>query len=198
MIVLGVTGGIGSGKTVVSRMLEEMGARVFHADSEARTIMQSDPEVQAALQDMFGSDVYLEGGELNRGFIAARVFSQPDELRRLNALVHPRVFEAFERARDQAREDGVELLVHEAALIFESGGDKYMDAVLVVDTPEQTRIDRVVERDGIPPEAVRARIQHQMPADELSRRADYVITNDGNLTALRAQVEQLMRELRCT
>ena len=193
-MTLGVTGGIGSGKTTVCRILEELGARVFYADAEAKQLMQDDEEVRAEITAAFGAASYEEG-RLNRAYLAEQVFGDEDKLERLNGIVHPRVFEAFEEAKRQARKEGVELLVHEAALIFEAGGDKHLDAVAVVDAPEDVRVRRVTERDAVTPDQVRARMGHQLPPDELRRRADYVIDNTGSLEDLRAQVEQLVERL---
>lgn len=193
MTTLGVTGGIGSGKTTVCRMLEELGARVFYADAEAKRLMQEDPEVRAEIQAAFGPESYDAEGNLNRTYLAEKVFGSDEDVARINAIVHPRVFEAFQKARQKARREGVALLVHEAALIFEAGAEKHLDAVAVVDAPEAIRIRRVTARDDVPPEAVRARMGHQLPPEELRRRADYVIDNSGSKEDLRAEVERVFR-----
>jgi len=190
---LGVTGGIGSGKTAVCRFFEALGARVFYADAEAKRLMEQDPEARAEIEGAFGAESYHADGRLNRAYLARSIFSHPDNVARINAIVHPRVFRAFARAKEQAERDGLALLIHEAALIFEAGGDKHLDAVAVVDAPEAARIDRVVARDGVDPEHVRARIRHQLPPAELRRRADYLIENTGTLEDLREQVEQVYR-----
>lgn len=195
MITLGITGGIGSGKTTVCRMLEALGARVVYADAEAKRLMQEDPEARAAIQAAFGSESYDDQGRLDRAYLADQVFGDEDRLEQLNRIVHPRVFAAFERAKAQAERDGVAVLVHEAALIYEAGGDRHLDAVAVVDAPRDKRIDRVVARDAVTPAQVAARMGHQLPPDELRRRADYVIDNTGSLDDLQAQVEQLWRTM---
>ena len=188
---LGVTGGIGSGKTAVCRVFEDLGARVFYADAEAKKLMEEDSEARAEIVAAFGPESYDAGGRLNRAYLAAQVFGDPAHVTRINAIVHPRVFAAFEQARAQAERDGVALLVHEAALIFEAGGNRHLDAVAVVDAPEDVRIRRVVARDDVAPEQVRARIDHQLPPDQLRRRADYLIDNTGPLEDLREQVERV-------
>ena len=188
---LGVTGGIGSGKTTVCRMLENLGARVFYADLEAKRLMQDDTQTRAALVAAFGPETFDAEGRLDRARLAARVFGDEDELARLNGIVHPRVFRAFGAARAQAASDGVRLLVKEAALIFEVGGERHLDAVAVVAAPLDARIARVQTRDQSTPEQIKARMRHQLPQDELRRRADYVIENDGDLERLRRQVERL-------
>lgn len=191
MKTLGVTGGIGSGKTTVCRFLEEQGAKVFYADIEAKRLMQNDPEVRDAIVAAFGTESYDADGHLDRAYLAEQVFEDEEKLERLNAIVHPRVFDAFKQAKTRARRDEVTLLVHEAALIFEAGGEKHVDAVAVVDAPEDERIRRVAERDDVTPGQVRARMGHQLPPEELRRRADYVIENTGSLEDLRQKTIEL-------
>ncbi len=191
MITLGVTGGIGSGKTTVCGFLEEKGARVFYADIEAKRLMQEDASVRAEIAETFGDEVYADDGALNRAVLAEQVFGDADRLEQLNAIVHPRVFEAFEGAKDRAAEEGVDLLVHEAALLFEAGGDRHVDVTAAVVAPEAERVARVAERDDVSPEQVRARMGHQLPQDELRRRADHVIENGGSLEDLRRKSVEL-------
>ena len=193
---LGVTGGIGSGKTTVCRMLEGLGAQVFYADVEAKRIMQESPDVRAELVAAFGEGSYDANGRLDRAYLARRVFADQANVARINAIVHPRVFRAFEEAQEAARRDGIDVLVKEAALIFETGGDAHLDAVAVVAAPQAERVRRVATRDGVTSDQVLARMGHQLPPDELRRRADYVVENTGSLDDLRRQVERLWREVR--
>jgi len=181
VIALGVTGGIGSGKTTVCGFLEEKGARVFYADIEAKRLMREDDTVRAAIIDEFGEEAYGDDGSLNRGYLAEQVFGNTERVERLNAIVHPHVFEAFEAAKRRAVDEEVELLVHEAALLFEAGGDKHVDRTVAVVAPKADRIDWVTERDDVTREQVQARMGHQLSQEELRRRADYVIENDGSL-----------------
>ncbi len=196
MITLGVTGGMGSGKTTVCRLLEQRGARVFYADPEARRLMHEDDGLRAAIVEAFGARAYDAAGHLDRAHVATLVFGDAQKLAHLNGLVHPRVQMAFAEARARAEADGVELLVKEAALLFEGGGADDLDAIAVVDAPLEVRVARVVARDGTTPEAALARIRHQMPADEMRRRADYVVENDGDLARLTDEVDALVRALR--
>lgn len=191
MTTLGVTGGIGSGKTTVCGFLSEQGAKVFYADLEARQLMTEHEAVRQEIMDAFGPDSYADDGSLNRAYLSDVVFGSPKNVERINGIVHPRVHEAFARAAEQAEADGIELLVHEAALIFESGGDKHLDAVAVVVAPDEDRIARVVDRDDSTADAVRDRMGHQLPQEELRRRADYVIENDGTLEDLRRKSVEL-------
>lgn len=191
MITLGVTGGIGSGKTTVCGFLEEKGARVFYADIEAKRLMREDEQVRSALIEEFGEETYQNDGSLNRPFLANQVFGHPERLERLNAIVHPHVFQAFEAAKERAATNDVDLLVHEAALLFEAGGDTHVDTTAAVVAPDENRIDWVVERDDVTAEQVRARMEHQLPQSELRRRADYVIENNGSLDDLRQKSIEL-------
>ena len=195
MKTLGITGGIGSGKTTVCRMLEVLGARVFYADVEAKRLMQEDPAVRAEIREAFGEASYDAEGRLDRAYLAARVFGDEEAVARINGIVHPRVFAAFERARRQAERDGTALLVKEAALLYEAGGARHLDAVAVVDAPAAERIRRVTERDRVTADQVAARMGHQLPPEALRRRADYVLENDGSLDDLRRQVEALYRDV---
>jgi len=192
---LGVTGGIGSGKTTVCGFLEEQGARVFYADLEAKRLMQADDAVRAALTDAFGPDTYADDGSLDREYLAGQVFGDADRLARLNEIVHPHVFDAFADAKTRAAEEDVDLLVHEAALLFEAGGDAHVDGTAAVVAPDADRIEWVTERDDVTPSQVRARMDHQLPQDELRRRADYVIENDGSLDELRRKSVELYWEV---
>ena len=189
MRTLGITGGIGSGKSAACRILRSLGASLFEADVVAKDLMERSPAVREAIVATFGARSYSP--VLNRAWLAAQVFGNAEALARLNAIVHPRVRTAFEEMREKAVQDRVPLLVHEAALIFESGLDSMLDDVAVIDAPVSVRIRRVMDRDGMAEEAVRARMRHQLPPAELKRRADYVIDNGGSLAMLRPQVERL-------
>ena len=193
MKTLGVTGGIGSGKSTVCRILEALGARVFYADAEAKRLMQDDPGARAEIVAAFGPASYDAEGRLDRAYLAARVFGDAEQVARINAIVHPRVRRALQAAREQAAQEGAPLLVYEAALIFETGGDRHVDAVAVVDAPVEERIRRVAARDGVTAKQVRARMAHQLPPEVLRQRADYVIDNSGPPEALRRQVEAVYR-----
>lgn len=176
-------------------MLEELGARVFYADAVAKDIMQNDADARSLIRDTFGSTSYNEHGTLNRSYLAAQVFSDPSKLEKLNAIVHPLVFDAFAEAKTEAEADDVELLVHEAALLFEAGGDAHVDYVAVVTAPDDVRIERVMQRDDTTERAVRDRMQHQLPQEEIRDRADFVIPNNADKEALRDEVGRLYEQL---
>ncbi len=192
---LGVTGGIGSGKTTVCRIFEELGARVFSADQEGKKLLVDDPTARKAIVGAFGEESYLPDGTLNREYLAEEVFNDEEKLRIINGIVHPRVFRRFTEARERAARDGAALLVHEAALIYEAGAEKHLDAVAVVDADREIRIERVMERDGVSREDVLARMENQLPPQELRERADFVIENDGDVDALRPQVQEVYQQM---
>jgi len=185
---LGVTGGIGSGKTTVCAYLKCLGAIIFEADLVARKLMESSERVRTEIVQTFGSASYESEGSLNRPWLAAQVFNDGMSLDRLNAIVHPRVAESFETLR--RRLQGV-LLVHEAALIYEAKLEDRLDAICVVSAPEDVRISRVKARDSISTQEVHARMQRQLPPDESERRADIILMNEGDLAQLRLKTQKL-------
>ena len=189
---LGVTGGIGSGKSAVCKEFEELGAAIFSADEVAKHIMISDPGAREEIIQAFGEESYLPDGTLNRAYLAQQVFGDEDRVATINGIVHPRVFQAFQDQKSQCQ---ASLLVHEAALIFESGGYKHLDAVLVVHAPMEIRIQRVMARDGVSRQQVLDRMTHQLPPEELLSRADYVIENDSDLDTLRQRVREFYNQM---
>ena len=192
MTSLGVTGGIGSGKTaLVARLADRPGVRVILADDLAKRLMVEDEALRRQLVDRFGTSTYRPDGSLDRAALAARVFGDAAELEALNAIVHPAVRRAMLDALEAARADGVRLLVYEAALIFETGADRLLDHVAVVDAPADVRVERAAARDGLTPGEVRARMARQLDPAEARRRADTVVENDGSLDALHAQADAL-------
>ncbi|MBT8401069.1 MAG: dephospho-CoA kinase [Rhodothermia bacterium] len=195
MLVLGVTGGIGSGKSAVCDILEVRGARIFRADEVGKRLMSEDARVRREIVSAFGEGSYLSSGQLNRKYLADRVFSDDTALEQINAIVHPRVFEAFVKAKRDANRDGVRLLVHEAALLFEAGGDRHVDCTVYVDAPRYVRVERVMRRDGVAKEKVMDRMRHQISAAEGRRRADYVLRNNLGREALARRVERLLRTI---
>lgn len=195
MKTLGITGGIGGGKSTAVAFLHEFGAMVFDADVEAKRIMEEDPAVRHEIVKAFGDEAYDASGRLNRAYLASRTFGDEAAVKRLNAIVHPRVHAAFGRTRDDAEAAGERLLVYEAALLFESGGSRLLDVVALVDAPVETRIARATARDGSTREQVIARMNHQMDPEEARSRADVVLDNGGSPEDLRAQVEDLFQSL---
>jgi dephospho-CoA kinase len=175
MKVIGLTGGIGSGKSTVARVFETLGYPVFEADREALALYEEDHELLREVANSFGSDVLFANGTLNRATLASKVFSNSDALLQLNALVHPRVAIRFQRWKEKQR---VQVVIREAAILFESGSDADCDAVIVITAPEELRVARVMKRSGLSESDVRARISRQWSEQQLIAKADAVIVND--------------------
>jgi len=192
---LGVTGGIGSGKTTVCRMLVKRGAEVFHADEVGKRILQEDPDARRELVSDFGPEAYDADGVLDRAYVASRVFGDEQAVARINAIVHPRVHAAWAEAVREARSRGVRVLVLESALLARTGGAGRVDRILVVTAPEEARVRRVTGRDGSDPADVRSRMAHQASDFELRGVADYVIENTGTPEDLGREVDSVWRSL---
>jgi dephospho-CoA kinase len=176
-MIIAITGGIGSGKSVVSRLLRVEGHPVFDTDLEARLLMEHSPVIRDGLIARFGAEVYAEG-RLNRPFLARAIFGDDQALRDVNALVHPEVKRAL-RAWYERQPGGIAFF--ESAILFESGFEGEADAVWSVSAPEAVRIARAVQRDGASPEQVRSRMAAQLPQADKDARADVVILNDDRL-----------------
>jgi len=195
--MIGITGGIGSGKSVVSRLLRLMGVPVYDCDSEAKRLMQESAAIREALVEKVGAEVYDDASRLDRKFLAAYMFGNADRVALVNGIVHPVVRADFRR---WARQTGAAVVAVESAILFEAGMDADVDAVWVVHAPERVRIERAVQRDGTTEGAVRSRMGNQLEEEEYIRRADKVIRNDGR-SSLIAQVGKLLSDenvARCT
>jgi len=194
MKILGLTGGIGSGKSTVGRMLAAAGIPVIDADVLAREAVAPGSPGLAGIVERFGEGVLDAAGGLDRKALGARVFADDDARRALNALVHPAVArlaaERFAALRDA---DVHAWCVYEVPLLFESGLDAMMDATLLIAAPEDVQRRRVMDRDGLDAGAARARIAAQMPQDEKRQRADVVVDNDGSLAILAARLGEAWR-----
>jgi dephospho-CoA kinase len=189
--MIGLTGGIGSGKSVVAKIFTTMGIPVFNADETAKMMMQSNPEMKAKLIEQFGSSIYDASG-LQKEKLAAIVFNDPFQLQLLNAIVHPVTIQA---AKDWAAKQNSPYVIKEAALIFESGAADGLFKVIGVTAPLSLRIHRVMQRDGVSKEQVEARMQHQISDTIKMRLCDYVIENN-NQQMLIPQVLELDKAIR--
>ena len=190
MYKVGITGGIGSGKSVVCEMLRQRDIAIYDCDKRAKELMASDRVIVERLVERFGAEV-LENGELNRAYLAERVFSDAEALAALNGIVHPRVAEDFERWASEA--EG-EYVVLESAILFESGFDSKVDVVVAIMAPEELRLERAMQRDGVSRELIEERMRNQLSDDERCHRAKYAIVNI-ELDELEEDVEQLHRRL---
>lgn len=188
--LVGVTGGIGSGKSIVCAAFEQLGRTVISADALAREIMDSEDSVKKKVQQLFGPASYTPEGKLDRKFVAARAFSGASARKKLDAIVHPAVFREIDRrVSSLSPEQRQPYIIIEAALIFESGLDKQLDYVIVVHAEEETRIRRVIERDICTREEVLRRMAAQLPPDEKVKRADFVIRNESNSSQLASKIQ---------
>ena len=174
MRTIGITGGIGSGKSTVCRVFGVLGIPVFEADREGKVLLNTDPELRKAVIDRFGKEIY-QNGALDRNALASIVFSDTEALKALNAMVHPAVRKAF---ANWATKQQAPYVIMEAALLAETGGHENVDEVILVSAPEDLRIKRTMARDGVGEEAVLARIQNQATEDQRKAIADHVIQND--------------------
>ena len=193
MLKIGLTGGIGSGKTTVAQVFELLGVPVYYADAASRRLYHSDPELMQQIKANFGDDMY-EGNQLNRAKMAAVVFSDPEKLELLNQLVHPPTIRDAEK---WMKEQTARYVIKEAALLFESGSAAGLDYIIGVQAPVHLRIKRVMDRDGVSREEVQRRMNRQIDDNIKMRLCDFVIRNDEQELVI-PQVLELDERLRKT
>lgn len=172
---IGITGGIGSGKSLVCEVFRNLGIPVFEADAVAKNLYLTDLSLKEELVRTFGEAVYFSDGKVNRNYLASVIFTRPEALEQVNRLVHPRVREAF---RNWHKIQTAPFVLHEAAILFESGLYRMMDATILVTAPGELRIRRVMKRDHISRELVLDRMKHQWDEAKKEILADYIICND--------------------
>lgn len=191
MIRVGITGGIGSGKSTLCKLLAARGAALYDCDREARRLMNEDEELRGGIIAAFGAESYAADG-LNRSWLARQVFSNPERLAQLNALVHPAVGSDFRRWA--ARQQGDYLLL-ESAILFSAGLEREVDRTVAVLAPEALRVERACRRDGVDETEIRRRMAAQMSDDCLASRADMVIVNilEADLAAAADRLDKLFR-----
>jgi len=177
MYKVGITGGIGSGKTTICKVFEVLGIPVFYADAEAKNVMVEDEMLIAGIKAEFGTESYFNDGKLNNKHIAGIVFNDETKLAQLNALVHPAVFRAFDQWEAQI-DKNVPYTLKEAALLFESGSYKMCDTTILVTAPLEVKLKRVMERDHVTAEQVEARINKQWSDEEKTKLANHFVLND--------------------
>ncbi|MFT6501800.1 MAG: dephospho-CoA kinase [Crocinitomicaceae bacterium] len=187
MLRIGITGGIGSGKSVVSKIFESLGYTVFNSDLEAKRIINNDAEVRRELITVFGSEIYTEQG-LNRELLAQQIFSDNSLREAVNKIVHPRVREAFDRL---CSSDSNSLIFNEAAILIETGAYKQFDKILLITANVECRIQRVMNRDSVSREQVQSRIDNQWSDDKKRDFSDFEIKNDDSQPLL-IQVENFI------
>lgn len=192
MISIAITGGIGSGKTHISRMLQERGIPIYNTDDEAKRLMLSDEGIRQDLTALLGTDVYVDG-QLNKPVLASYLFADKENASRINDIVHPKVRQGFLRWLEGHRDK--EIAGMECAILFEAGFEDAVDAVVMVYAPEALRIKRAMKRDHATEAQIRARIAAQMDDGEKRRRADYVVHTDGTVS-LDSQLSALVAQLK--
>ncbi|NUO78679.1 dephospho-CoA kinase [candidate division KSB1 bacterium] len=192
MLVVGLTGGIGGGKSEVRRMLANAGITVIDADTLSRELSDSNVGIIKAIKEEFGEDMYDADGRLRRKALAQIVFRDRKKLEKLNGIIHPRVIRAVERELEQRQARGERIVVVEAALHYEIKWNEAMDVMVVVYAPMELRVQRVQQRDGVDEANVRDRMANQLPLEEKVKLADYVIHNEGDLEQLSREVSKLV------
>ena len=188
MILIGLTGGIGSGKSTVAGMFRTLGIPVYESDSRAKWLMENNQEVKSKIKDLLGNDAYLPDQNLNRTWIASQVFKDQQKLDQLNSIVHPAVFEDLQSWASEHEQTSAPYLIQESALLFEENLTSRFNAVILVVANEETRISRVMARDKVNKEKVLSRIENQLTDDQKVPLADYVIFNDNE----RSLINQVM------
>ena len=192
MISIAITGGIGSGKSYISNILQEYGIPIYNTDDEAKRLMVSDEGIRRDLIALLGEEVYVEG-TLNKSLLASYLFADAENASRINGIVHPRVKLDFCRWLEQHTDK--EIVGMECAILFEAGFDDAVDAVVMVYAPETLRVERAMKRDHATETQIRARIAAQLDDEEKRKRADYVIYTDGSIP-LDSQLSTLIAQLK--
>ena len=191
MLKIGITGGIGSGKSTACLVFEKLGIPIYNSDKRAKDLMVEDEALVDSIKSTFGNEVY-SGKELNRSVLAGKVFKSKDELEKLNSLVHPAVGRDYKYWLSQYKEE--KYTIKEAALLFEVGIYRTLDKVIMVTCPLEERLNRVMKRDGIDRKAVLNRINNQWTEEEKLKLADYFIYNDGSQLLI-PQVLKIHKEI---
>jgi dephospho-CoA kinase len=191
MLRVGLTGNIGSGKSLVASIFQTLGTSVFCADAEAKKLYERN-SVKDQIRRWFGSQIFTEEGVIDRKALAGIIFNDEDELKKVNELIHPLVRESFHEWISERQNDPY--VIYEAAILFESGHYKELDKIILVTAPADIRIKRVMERDGIPREDVLARMAHQCEEEKKMHLADFIIRNDGKEMVI-PQVMEVHRRL---
>jgi len=192
MVKVGLTGGIGSGKTTVSNFLLEYGIPVYNSDSQGKKLMNTNLELISDIVNIFGESVY-NNGILNTNLLSSIVFSDPEKIKQLNNLVHPKVAEDFNQW--VGKNNNQPILIKEAAILIESGAYLNMDKIILVISKKSNRINRVSKRDNSDLESIEKRINFQLTDDEKIQYADYIIENNSSLDDLKNEVLRVFNEI---
>ena len=190
MKIIGLTGGIGSGKSTVAKMFNELGVPIYYSDDEAKRLMNTSDQIKKGLIDVFGQKSF-ENGKLNRAYIAALVFNDKEKLKNLNAIVHPEVKSNFKK---WIMNQNAPYIIQENPLIFENNSQHDFDLVITVTAPKKNRIKRVMARDGLSENQVLDRVKNQLDDESKINGSDFVIIND-TLNHTKIQVERINQEI---
>ncbi len=191
MLVIGLTGSIGTGKSEAARYMAQLGATVISADQVGHEAYQPQSEAWNRVVEAFGQEILQPSGEIDRRSLGALVFSKPDQLAKLNQIMHPLMARMVGQKIADLRDQGAAVVVVEAALLFEAGWDSLVEEVWATDSPEEAVIERLSVRNGLGAEEARKRIASQMDREQRLGRADYVIDNSGDLTAMKTAIDEL-------
>jgi len=191
MLAIGLTGGIGTGKSEVSRVLRELGATVIDADRVGHEAYRPHSPIWREVVAAFGEGILQSTGEIDRKRLGAIVFSNPDARARLNAIMHPRMAESIRQDIKELQKRGIEVVVVEAALLIEAGWDSLVDEIWVTYSPEEVVVERLRSRNNLSEKEIKSRIRSQLPLEERARRAHVLVNNSGSIDKLREEVESL-------
>ena len=194
MKVIGLAGGIGAGKSEVSRILGEMGAEVLNADRYGHEVYLPGTDGHREVVEAFGEDVLQPNGEVDRRALGSKVFGNPEAMAQLNAIAWPRIRQKLEDGIEEQRQLGTGVVVLDAAVLIEAGWTDAADEVWVVTAPEGDVVSRLQARNNLTEEQVRARMASQMSSEERVKHADVVVANDGDLQGLQSNIEKLWQE----
>jgi dephospho-CoA kinase len=194
MIVIGLTGGIGSGKSTVSDILKEQGIPVVDGDLIAREVVEPHRPAYDEIVRVFGAEVLQQDGTLNRKRIGEIVFSDPEKLSMLNSITHKEIYRVILERLESLKETGTSLVFLDVALLFETGFDQLTDWVWVVDAPDAVRVERIQKRDGLREEEILKRIQSQMSREMRNTKGDLVLDNSKGREELKAQILQELKQ----
>ena len=195
MLVIGLTGGIGTGKSEVSRILKGLGASIIDADRLGHESYRPHTQVRKELVEAFGDDIVRPDGEIDRKRLGVKVFNDPSARATLNRIVHPRIANMIKDHIKALRNRGQKVAVVEAAILIEAGWDSVVDEVWVTSSPEDAVIDRLRARDNLSDNEIRSRIRSQMPANEKVSHGDVVLVNSGSIDDLRTEVESIWNDM---
>lgn len=195
MIKIGITGGIGSGKTTFCKEWEKLGAFILYADDFAKQLMQEDAELREKIKQAFGDESYDADGNLNRPYLAREAFEK-GRVEELNQLVHPVLWERTAELAEQKEKEGIEVFAKEAAILLQNGRPENLDYVVIVMADEEQRIERTLVRDQASEKEISDRMEKQPDFDSLTHLADFIVLNNGALNELREKAREIFKKIK--